>query len=190
MGSNKDLKKNRDGTFNVSEQLDIYSRQYTKYSAEIVKQYRVYIEILNKLLDLNYDKPKGLLDSKAGLAIFTDDKEVDKDLIRLENPFIGTYQPAVSVALTDIWDHFAGAKGEAYNVADEQSDITIRELAELLAAAENKKVVFDIDEANGNTTPITRATFSTEKLARLGWQPRTTIAEGLAHTLAAQRLLR
>ena len=83
-----------------------------------------------------------------------------------------------------------GAKGEAYNVADEQSDITIRELAELLAVAENKKVVFDIDEANGNTTPITRATFSTEKLARLGWQPRTTIAEGLAHTLAAQRLLR
>ena len=83
-----------------------------------------------------------------------------------------------------------GAKSEAYNVADEQSDITIRELAELLAAAENKKVVFDIDEANGNTTPITRATFSTEKLARLGWRPRTTIAEGLAHTLAAQRLLR
>lgn len=83
-----------------------------------------------------------------------------------------------------------GAKGEAYNVADEQSNITIRQLAELLAAAENRKVVFDIDEANGNTTPITRATFSTEKLARLGWQPKTTIADGLAHTLATQRLFR
>ena len=83
-----------------------------------------------------------------------------------------------------------GAKGEAYNVADAQSDISIRQLAELLAAAENRKVVFDIDEANGNTTPITCATFSTEKLARLGWRPQTAIAEGLAHTLAAQRLLR
>ena len=83
-----------------------------------------------------------------------------------------------------------GAKGEAYNVADAQSDISIRELAELLATAEKRQVVFDIDEANGNTTPITCATFSTEKLARLGWQPRTAIAEGLAHTLAAQRLLR
>lgn len=83
-----------------------------------------------------------------------------------------------------------GAKGEAYNVADEQSNITIRELAELLASAEKRKVIFDIDEANGNTTPITRATFSTEKLAQLGWQPRTAIAEGLAHTLVAQRLLR
>ena len=83
-----------------------------------------------------------------------------------------------------------GAKGEAYNVADAQSNISIRELAELLATAEKRQVVFDIDEANGNTTPITCATFSTEKLARLGWQPRTAIAEGLTHTLAAQRLLR
>ncbi len=83
-----------------------------------------------------------------------------------------------------------GCKGEAYNVADEQANITIRQLAELLAEAEGRQVVFDIDETNGNTTPITRAVFSTEKLARLGWQSRTPIAEGLAHTLAAQRLLR
>lgn len=82
-----------------------------------------------------------------------------------------------------------GAKGEAYNVADEQSNITIRALAELLAGAEDRQVVFDIDDANGNTTPITRATFSTEKLAQLGWRPLTKIAEGLQHTLAAQRLL-
>ena len=82
-----------------------------------------------------------------------------------------------------------GAKGEAYNVADEQSNITIRALAELLAGAEDRQVVFDIDDANGNTTPITRATFSTQKLAQLGWRTLTTIAEGLQHTLAAQRLL-
>lgn len=82
-----------------------------------------------------------------------------------------------------------GAKGEAYNVADEQSNITIRALAELLAGAEDRQVVFDIDDANGNTTPITRATFSTQKLAQLGWRPLTKIAEGLQHTLAAQRLL-
>ena len=83
-----------------------------------------------------------------------------------------------------------GCKGEAYNVADEQANITIRQLAELLAETEGRQVVFDIDETSGNTTPITRAVFSTEKLARLGWQSRTPIAEGLAHTLAAQRLLR
>ena len=46
---------------------------------------------IRRLLDLNYDKPKGLLDTKAGLAIFEKGQEVDKALIRLENPFIGAY---------------------------------------------------------------------------------------------------
>lgn len=95
----------------------------------------------------------------------------------------------VDAALALLTILLKGTKGEAYNVADEQSDITIRELAELLASTENKKVVFDIDEEHGNTTPITRAVFSTEKLVQLGWRPKTTIAEGFAHTLSAQRLL-
>ena len=82
-----------------------------------------------------------------------------------------------------------GQKGEAYNVADARSNIAIRQLAEMLAKAEGRRIVFDIDEVSGNTTPITNATFSTEKIAQLGWQPRTTIADGLAHTLAARRLL-
>ncbi len=107
-GSNKALKKHRDGTFDVSEQLDIYSRQYEKYGTEIVKQYGNYIEILNKLLGLDYKVPVGLLDTKAGLAIFVDDQEPDKELIRLENPFITTYVPSVSATLADIWNHFAG----------------------------------------------------------------------------------
>ena len=95
----------------------------------------------------------------------------------------------VDAALALLTILLKGAKGEAYNVADKQSNITILELAELLASVEKRKVVFDIDEANGNTTPITHATFSTEKLAQLGWQSKTAIADGLAHTLVAQRLL-
>lgn len=81
-----------------------------------------------------------------------------------------------------------GEKGQAYNVADEQSNVTIRHLAELLAEAEDRQVVFDIDEQAGNTIPITRATFNTQKLEGLGWKPLTPLATGLAHTLAAQRL--
>lgn len=81
-----------------------------------------------------------------------------------------------------------GEKGQAYNVADEQSNVTIRHLAELLAETEGRKVVFDIDEQTGNTTPITRATFNTQKLESLGWKPLTPLATGLTHTLVAQRL--
>lgn len=80
-----------------------------------------------------------------------------------------------------------GNSGEAYNVANEESNITIRQLAEEIAKIGNKKVVFDLAE-NGNTTPITKAVFSTEKLNLLGWKPLFSIEEGLAHTIQSMRL--
>ena len=80
-----------------------------------------------------------------------------------------------------------GNSGEAYNVANEASNITIRQLAEEIAKIGNKKVVFDLAE-NGNTTPITKAVFSTEKLNQLGWKPLFSIEEGLAHTIQSMRL--
>ncbi len=79
-----------------------------------------------------------------------------------------------------------GVCGEAYNIADESSNITIRQLAELLAAAGGRKVVMAA-ENNQNTTPITKAVFSTDKLRALGWQPQWGIADGLRHTLEALR---
>ncbi len=79
-----------------------------------------------------------------------------------------------------------GASASAYNIADEASNITIRQLAELLAAAGGRKVVMAADD-NQNTTPITKAVFATDKLRALGWQPQWGIAEGLKHTLEALR---
>lgn len=79
-----------------------------------------------------------------------------------------------------------GKRGEAYNIANEESNITIRQLAEKTAAIAGRKVVMDITDG-GNTTPISRAIFSTEKLESLGWQPLFTIDDGLRHTIEAMR---
>jgi nucleoside-diphosphate-sugar epimerase len=79
-----------------------------------------------------------------------------------------------------------GERGEAYNVANPASCITIRQLAELIAHQAGKKVRLDIPaEANqGNTTPITCATISIDKLKALGWVPRYNMEDGLRKTLA------
>lgn len=123
-------------------------------------------------------------------AQFIRDIETGKDIV-LKSPGLQyrswLYVVDSATALLTILQK--GQKGEAYNVANELSDITIRQLAELLAKAEEKKVVLDIDKKTGNTTPITHATFSTTKIAQLGWQPMTKIEDGLAHTLRARRLL-
>ena len=75
-----------------------------------------------------------------------------------------------------------GQGGEAYNVANSESNITIRQLAEKIAVLGGRQVVMDLQDG-GNTTPITKAVFSTEKLEQLGWKPLFTMNEGLEHTM-------
>ena len=82
-----------------------------------------------------------------------------------------------------------GKCGEAYNIADEKSEISIRDLAELIAYNSGLSVKFDIplSQDKGNTTPITTALFSTRKLKSIGWQPLFTMSDGIKHTLSVLR---
>lgn len=82
-----------------------------------------------------------------------------------------------------------GTSGEAYNVADEHSVVTIRQFAEAISHAAGRQVVFDIPDTpdGGNTTPIRHAVFSTAKLEALGWQPLLPFDEAISHTLSTLR---
>lgn len=81
----------------------------------------------------------------------------------------------------------SGASANAYNVADAEANITIRDLAERVAKLAHREVVFDIPEGqnHGVTTPITKATFSVEKIQSIGWHPLFSLQEGLEHTIKA-----
>ena len=62
-----------------------------------------------------------------------------------------------------------GANGEAYNIAEEHSDIILKDLVAIIAGFKGKKVVFEIPnavEATGYST-ATRARLDGYKLA--GW---------------------
>lgn len=82
-----------------------------------------------------------------------------------------------------------GKNCEAYNIANSESNFTIRELAEIVARQAERKVVFDIpfDENGGNTTPITKAVFSTAKLNSLGWKAKVGIEEGIKRTIGIMK---
>lgn len=71
-----------------------------------------------------------------------------------------------------------GEKGQAYNVADNNSNISIKELSETIAELGNRKVIIDIPSETEKTgfNVVTKSVFSTEKLERLGWNPS---AEGI-----------
>lgn len=77
-----------------------------------------------------------------------------------------------------------GENGEAYNIADEKSNITIKELAEIIAEIGGKKVVMDLpsDMEKKGFNVVTRSMFSIEKIKTLGCVAFTSIKEGLIKT--------
>lgn len=84
-------------------------------------------------------------------------------------------------------------KGEnmsAYNIADNSSNITIRELAEMIAKIGGKRVVIDAptDAERKAFNPVKQSVFSTERLESLGWQVSGTMVEKMQSTIAWQTL--
>lgn len=78
-----------------------------------------------------------------------------------------------------------GQSGEAYNIADLSSDITLKDLAKLIADQVGTRVLFespDATEAKGYSK-ATKARLDGSKLRSLGWQPLYDIQQGIQRTL-------
>lgn len=78
------------------------------------------------------------------------------------------------------------SKDTVYNIADEASKTSIRQLAETLVEfGDGLKLVFDIPkEAQKGTAAFTHGILSTDKIrGELGWAPRYSIKEGFFRTL-------
>lgn len=82
-----------------------------------------------------------------------------------------------------------GKKGEAYNIADVSSDITLRDLAGLIAGQCGRKVVFDIPNATENVgfSPAMLARMDGVKVRQLGWSTEYDIAGGVSSAIAVMR---
>ncbi len=75
---------------------------------------------------------------------------------------------------------------EAYNIADPDSNISIRELAEMIAAIGGKKVVMDLpsDQERMGYNVVTKSVFATDKLQALGWSAEGNMTDKMARTIA------
>lgn len=86
---------------------------------------------------------------------------------------------------------FSGASGEAYNIADEASDITLRELAATIAEYAGKEVVFEIPDAveSSGYSKATKARLDGAKLRALGWRPVYDVRTGVRRTIDILRAI-
>lgn len=89
---------------------------------------------------------------------------------------------AVSGLLTVL---LLGNSGEAYNISDESGDITLRDLAHVIADYAGKKVIFELPdevEKAGYST-ATKARIDGTKLQKLGWKAHYDMKSGLERTI-------
>lgn len=71
-----------------------------------------------------------------------------------------------------------GEKGEAYNVANQETYISIKDMANLLCTHFNPQLKVVIEEhPEMGYAPVTKLNLSTEKLKSLGWLPRYGLYE-------------
>lgn len=82
-----------------------------------------------------------------------------------------------------------GTDGEAYNIAEERSDVPLKEIAALIARAAGTQVVFDLPDAveAAGFSKATKARLDGSKLRSLGWRARFPMKEAIRRTLEVLR---
>lgn len=78
-----------------------------------------------------------------------------------------------------------GNNGGAYNIADEASNITLKDLAWIIAKQTGKQVIFEIPNAveAAGYSKATKALLDGSKLKKLGWEPFYNINKGISRTI-------
>lgn len=78
-----------------------------------------------------------------------------------------------------------GKKGDAYNISNPDSIMSIRELAEYLAKIGNVRVKFDLPskDEKGAFNPMNNSALNSKRLYNLGWRGFFDAKHGLEHTV-------
>ena len=79
-----------------------------------------------------------------------------------------------------------GSKGEAYNISNKNSIVTIRELAEEISRQTQKEIIYSAptQQEKSGYNPMTCSALDSTKLESLGWEGKFTLEKGVAETLS------
>ena len=78
-----------------------------------------------------------------------------------------------------------GTSGNAYNISNPQSIVTIKEIAQALASAAGTYVTIEnpSDTEKKGFTPMRNSSLNADKLLSLGWKPLFNIEDGAEKTI-------
>lgn len=136
-----------------------------------------------------YGPTMQMTDTKA-IAQFIKKAVQGEDIVlKSEGKQLYSYAHAADAVSGVLWVLLFGYKGEAYNLADEESDVTLKDLAQIAADRAGTKVVFDLPgeiEKRG-FSKAQKAILEADKLKKLGWKAGYSIQGGMAETITILR---
>ena len=79
----------------------------------------------------------------------------------------------------------SGEDGEAYNISDEASDVTLKELSDMIARYVGSEVIFELPDETESAgySKATKALLYSGKLKTLGWKATYTMEDGIRRTI-------
>lgn len=124
-------------------------------------------------------------DSKA-IAQFIKKAAAGEDIVlKSAGTQLFSYTYALDAAMGVLTVLLNGKCGEAYNIADTESEVTLKQITEWLSQDNGLQVIYEIPDAaeqKGYST-ATKALLDTGKIESLGWIPQTHMREGLRKTV-------
>ena len=124
-------------------------------------------------------------DSKAMSQFLRNAVHGENIVLKSEGDQYFSYIYSADAASAIIFLLLNGKTGEAYNVADEKSKITLKELAQTIAEKAETKVIFELPsetEKKGYSKAV-RSILNTQKIQNLGWSAQYDIKSGIERTL-------
>lgn len=134
--------------------------------------------------------PTMLLSDSKAIAQFIKKAAAGEDIVlKSAGTQLYSYTYAVDAAIGILTVLCKGENGEAYNISDTESEVTLRDIAEWLAEDNGVKVIFDLPDAveQAGYSTATKALLDTDKITRLGWKPQTHMREGMRKTVDSLR---
>lgn len=106
-------------------------------------------------------------------------------VLKSEGAQLYSYAFAADAVCGMLWVMLRGNTGEAYNLADKGSDITLRDLAQIVADCAGTKVIFEIanEIERRGFSKSSKAVMDGQKLKGLGWRPNERIESGIKKTI-------
>ena len=183
------ISENMMGVLDVSSSRSCYpeSKRMAENLLAVYKE-KYHIDYVNVRLAHAYGPGMALKNDGRVMADLISDAANGKDIILKSDGIMKRAFCYISDAISAIFTILLiGKSGESYNISNEKEEISIKDLAFLIASLSNQnlKVTFKkiTPKEQKGYLSIERVKLNTDKLEHLGWKPLVGLEEGIKRTL-------